>query len=344
MIGILSLVGMVHAKPHVRILATGGTIAGTQAVPGQGGYKAGVLTVEALIASAPSIVAQAEISAEQVANIPSNEMTDEVWLKLVRRVETALADPLVDGVVITHGTDTLEESAWLLELTTGSDKPVVLVGSMRPATAVSADGPSNLANAVTVASAPSARGRGVLVAMNNTIHGARDATKTHGQRVEAFSSPNRGALGWVDQGKIHFYDPAPGARGPARYPLGDSVTLPRVDIVYSHAGADGVMLDAAVAAGAKGIVIAGSGAGGMTSAMRASSGEITKRGIAIVRTARHSAGSVERYESGGKDDNDSALGLSAGGSLTPPKARVLLKFLLREARTPAEVQAAIDAS
>lgn len=337
----LGLANALPAKPHIRILATGGTIAGVQAVAGQADYKPGVLTVEALLASAPGTAELADVSAEQVANIGSNDMTDAVWLRLVRRVEAALADPTVDGVVVTHGTDTMEESAWLLELTTGGPKPVVLVGSMRPATALSADGPANLRNAVGLAADPAARNRGVMVALNETIHAARDVTKVHGMRVDAFASPNRGPLGWVKEGRAHFYTPPAGERGAARLPWGEAVTLPRVDIVYSHAGADRVLLDAAVVAGAKGIVVAGSGAGSLTREMRRAAREIVTGGVTLVRTARHSAGMVDRQEVG--EDSDAALGTVAGGDLTAPKARVVLKLLLAQPRTVAEVQAFFDA-
>jgi len=340
LLGGLLLAIPAFAKPRIRILATGGTIAGVQAVPGQGDYKPGAITVEALLASSPHAGDLAELSAEQVANIGSNDMDDAVWLKLIRRVEAALADPDVDGIVITHGTDTMEETAWLLELATGGDKPVVLVGSMRPSTAVSADGPANLENAITVAASPAARSRGVMVALNDTIHGARDVMKTHGMRVDAFSSPNRGPLGWVHEGKVKFHAPAPAGRGPARFPVGDATELPRVDILYAHAGADRPLMDAAVAAGARGLVIAGSGAGSMTRVMRTAAREIGATGVIVVRTARHSAGSVERKDGSG-DDTSTVV---AGGDLTAPKARVLLKLMLLRPRPAAEVQAAFDES
>ena len=184
------------AKPRVLLLATGGTIAGVQPKDGSGqSYRAGVVGVEALVDAVPGLRDRAEIRAEQLMNIGSNNMNDETWLKLARRVIAGLADPTVDGIVITHGTDTMEESAFLLSLTTSGDKPVVLVGSMRPATAISADGPGNLLDAVTVAAHPASQARGVMVVLNNTIHGARDVTKVDTLRPNAFDSPNVGALG-----------------------------------------------------------------------------------------------------------------------------------------------------
>src|SRR5206468_2109220 len=162
--------------------------------------------VQDLIQAVPNLDKLANLTGEQVANIGSQDMNDAVWLKLSKRANELLADPKVDGIVITHGTDTMEETAYFLDLTVKSKKPVVLVGSMRPATAVSADGPANLYNAVAVAADPGARGRGVLVVINDSIHYARNVIKTNTTNVETFASPNRGAAGFVHSGKISWFE------------------------------------------------------------------------------------------------------------------------------------------
>ena len=185
-VGLAIAVGA-QALPQVKILATGGTIAGTASSSTQmTGYKAGNLGVQVLINAVPQIKQYAEVSGEQVSNIGSQNMTDKIWLKLAKRCNELLADPNVSGIVITHGTDTLEETAYFLNLTVHSDKPIVIVGAMRPATAISADGPINLLNAVKLAADPQSKGRGVLIAMNDMINGARDTTKTDTTNVATF--------------------------------------------------------------------------------------------------------------------------------------------------------------
>ncbi len=332
------------AKPRVLLLATGGTIAGVQPKDGSGqSYRPGVVGVEALVDAVPGLRDRAEIKAEQLMNIGSNNMNDETWLKLVHRVVAGLADPSVDAIVITHGTDTMEESAFLLSLTTGGDKPVVLVGSMRPATAISADGPGNLLDAVTVAAHPAARARGVMVVLNNTIHGARDVTKVNTLRPDAFDSPNAGPLGWVDGPEVKFYAPAPASRGAATFALPADAVLPRVDVIYVHAGTDDVLFKASVAAGARGIVIAGSGAGSMTSPAREAVRALTKEGVVFFRTARHSSGPVALSDSGAGNGSDAAVGTLAGADLTPAKARVFLKLaLMKTGVTRAELLKMIE--
>ena len=179
--------GRLGALPRIKVLATGGTIAGAQATQADAGYKSGTFSVDDLIKAVPQLKNIAEMSGEQVANIGSQTMNHEVWLKLAARVNEVLKSDDVDGVVITHGTDTMEETAYFLSLVVKSDKPVVLVGSMRPATAISADGPINLYNAVALAGNPEAKGRGPLVVLNDTIHYAREAQKMHTTRMDTFA-------------------------------------------------------------------------------------------------------------------------------------------------------------
>ena len=190
------------ALPRVRVLATGGTIAGAQASATDYGYKSGAYDVNTLIKAVPNLDKLAQITGEQVASIGSQDMNDEVWLKLAKRLNTVLAGADVDAVLITHGTDTLEETSYFLSLVTKSDKPVVMVGSMRPATATSADGPGNIYNGVAVAITPQAMGRGTLVELNDEFHYARNVVKTDTTSVQTFKSLNRGPAGVVHTGKV----------------------------------------------------------------------------------------------------------------------------------------------
>ena len=251
------------------MLATGGTIAGAAGSNVQAGYTSGQVGVDQLIAAVPEAKKIANLRGEQVSNIGSQDMNDEVWLKLAGRINALVAMPDVAGVVITHGTDTIEETAYFLNLVVKSRKPVVLTAAMRPATALSADGPLNFFNAVGVAANKDAAGRGVLVVINDWIHGAASLTKTSTTAVQTFLSPQSGLIGTVAYGTIEFY------RGPIGKHTADSefsltgvTALPRVDIVMAHENMDGVLIDAAAAAGAKGIVIAGVGNGNLTAVGR----------------------------------------------------------------------------
>src|SRR5258705_1698494 len=221
--------------PHVVVLATGGTIAGAAATDVKAGYTSGQVGVEQLIAAVPQAKKLATLTGEQVANIGSQDMNDEVWLKLATRVNEILAKPDVTGVVISHGTDTIEETGFFLNLVTKSKKPVVLTASMRPSTALSADGPLNYYNAVAVATKPEAVGKGVLVVVNDWIHGASSLTKTSTTAVQTFLSPVSGLIGVVAYGDAEFY------RGPVgrntqdtEFPIEGIKTLPRVDIVMAY--------------------------------------------------------------------------------------------------------------
>ena len=206
-VGGFATVALAADLPKIRVLATGGTIAGAQASATDYGYKSGTYDVNSLLKAVPNLDKLAVLTGEQVANIGSQDMNDEVWLKLAKRVNAALADPGTDGIVITHGTDTLEETSYFLSLVTKSDKPVVMVGSMRPATAISADGPGNIYNGVAVATDPRAKGKGVLVCLNDVIHYARNVVKTNTTSVETFQSLNRGPAGVVHTGKIAWFEP-----------------------------------------------------------------------------------------------------------------------------------------
>ena len=321
--------------PQVVVLATGGTIAGAAATDVQAGYKSGQVGVEQLLAAVPQARKLATLRGEQISNIGSQDMSDEVWLKLARRVNELVAMPDVGGVVITHGTDTIEETAYFLNLVIKSRKPVVLTAAMRPSTALSADGPLNFFNAVAVAAHKDAAGRGVLVVINDWIHGASSLTKTSTTAVQTFLSPVRGLIGTVAYGNIEFY------RGPvgkntvtSEFSLDGVTALPRVDIIMAHENMDGALIDAAVAAGAKGVVIAGVGNGNMTHAAVTTLAAAAKKGVVCVRSSRVVTGTVGRNV----ELDDDKLGLVASLDLNPQKARVLLRLALTKTSDVKQIQ------
>jgi L-asparaginase len=325
------------APRQVRVLATGGTIAGKGNASGTG-YRSGAVSVGDLIAALPGVDAIATVAGEQIANIPSGDMDEAVWRRLHGRVLAALADPDVAGVVITHGTDTLEETAYLLSLVLPATKPVVVVGSMRPSTAVSADGPQNMLDAIRVAVAPTAAGRGVMVAMNDSLFDPRSATKIDVNRVEAFGAPGHGPIGEVLGLSPRFF--APPQPVPALLSLGEA-PLPRVAIVYAYAGITGDDVRA-ITRDAAGVVLAGVGAGGVSTSARAALRELVARGVPVVSTPRQGHGDIRRSEpQPGQDDND-GLRTIGGRELTPAKARILLMLALQQKRTPADLQALFD--
>ena len=325
--------------PVIVVLATGGTIAGAASTNVQAGYTSGQVGVEQLIAAVPEARKLAQLRGEQISNIGSQDMNDEVWLKLANRVNALVAMPDVTGVVITHGTDTIEETAYFLNLVVKSKKPVVMTAAMRPATALSADGPLNFFNAVAVAADKDAAGRGVLVVINDWIHGAASLTKTSTTAVQTFLSPQSGLIGTVAYGQTEFY------RGPIGKHTADSQlsvagvsALPRVDIIMAHENMDGALIDAAAAAGAKGIVIAGVGNGNLTqSAVKALAAQAQK-GILCVRASRVVTGWVGRNV----ELDDDKLGFVAALDKNPQKARVLLRLALLQPRSVAEVQRVFD--
>ena len=323
-----------EGKPNIMILATGGTIAGAGTAGGYG-YTSGQFKVDDLISAVPGLDKLANLTGEQVANIGSQDMNDEVWLKLAKRVNEVLADASVDGVVITHGTDTMEETAYFLDLVVKSKKPVVLVGSMRPATAVSADGPANLYNGVATAANEGAKGRGVLVVINDSIHSARNVIKTNTTNVETFSSPTRGPTGFVTAGSISWFERMDKRHTTdSEFDIKNANALPRVDIVYAHANMDDTMINAARKSGAKGIVVAGVGDGNMTKAALDALAAAAKEGVLVVRSTRLPNGMVMRNA----EVDDDKLGFVASGELGPGKSRVLAQLALMKTSDPKQVQ------
>ncbi|MFT0172361.1 asparaginase [Paraburkholderia mimosarum] len=310
--------------PRIAVLATGGTIAGSAAdAANTAGYQAGVIGVAQLLAAVPGLDAIAQIHAEQVASIDSKDMSLALWTTLAQRVNDVLASDEIDGVVITHGTDTLEETAYLLHLTVKSAKPCILTAAMRPATALSADGPLNLLNAVTLAASEAATGQGVLVAFNNRIHCARDVAKISTYAVDAFQSPEIGALGWVQDGRVEFQRRALRPHT-VDAPFSATAQWPQVEIVTSYAGVSRAAVEALVAAGVDGFVVAGTGNGSIHAGLQQSLAEAAARGVAVVRASRVGSGHV-MHNGAAKDD---ALGFVSAGSLSPYKARVLLLLAL----------------
>jgi len=323
-------------KPNVVILATGGTIAGAAASGTQAGYKSGAVTIDAMLAAVPGINDLATIKGEQISNVGSQDMSFDILLNVARRINELAKSPDVDGVVITHGTDTLEESAFFLNLTVKTDKPVVMVGSMRPSTAVSADGPLNLYNGVAVAADPKAKGRGVLVVMNDWIHGAHSLTKTSTTAVQTFLSPVRGLVGTSTYGKNDFYtSPSWKHTTQTEFDVTSVKTMPRVDIIFASVDMSPDLINAAVASGAKGIVIAGVGNGNMNKASVTAAANAVKKGVFVVRSSRVVTGTVGRNV----ELDDDELGFVASDELNPQKARILLGLaLLKPGRKTADLQ------
>jgi L-asparaginase len=335
-VALLLIASAAQAKPKIMILATGGTIAGAQASTSEAGYKSGSFSVDDLIKAVPQLKDLADISGEQVANIGSQTMNHEVWLKLAKRVNEVLKGD-TDGVVITHGTDTMEETAFFLSLVVKSDKPVVLVGSMRPATAIGADGPANLYDAVALAANPEAKGRGPLVVLNDEIHYAREAQKTNSTALDTFKSPNRGRAGVMNTGKAYFF-----SQNTTLHTTKSELSvdgkgvndLPRVEVVYSYAnlGRDGI--DFFVSKGVKGIVLAGVGDGNSTDTAIAALAEAAKKGVVVVRSTRTGSGLIVRNV----EVDDDKLGFITAMELNPQKARILLMLGLMKTNDPKKLQ------
>src|SRR3954454_21971544 len=324
------------SKPNIVVLATGGTIAGAAATGTQSSYTSGKVTIDAMLDSVPGIRDLANLKGEQISNVGSQDMSFEIMLKLAKRINELLATGDVDGIVVTHGTDTLEETAFFLNLTVKSDKPVVIVGSMRPSTAISADGPLNLYDAVAVAADPQAKGRGVLVVMNDQIHAAHSLTKTSTTSVQTFMSPLRGVVGVTAYGKDDWYNTPPWKHtAQSEFDTSNVTKLPRVYIVFADADMEPDLIDASVKAGAKGIGLAGVGSGNINKVCVAGAAAAVKKGVFVVRSSRVATGMVDRNV----EVNDDELGFVASDELNPQKSRILLSLaLLDNSRQSAQIQ------
>ena len=310
--------------PKVYILATGGTIAGSGSSATKSNYSAGQVAIGTLLDAVPAINDVAYVEGEQVVNIGSQDMSNDVWLVLAKRVNELLAQTDVNGIVITHGTDTMEETAFFLSLVTNSNKPVVLVGAMRPSTAISADGPVNLYNAVVTAASPASMGRGVLVCMNGKVYGAADVTKTNTTSVETFQSPNSGPLGYIHNGEVRFFRPAAKLADAPYFNIAGLKALPKVGIAYGYSSVEGDVVKMMIKKDYKGIVYAGVGNGNIHKNVFPELEKARKDGIIVVRSSRVPTGATTLDAE--VDDNKYEFVASWG--LNPQKARILLMLAL----------------
>lgn len=312
-------------RPRVLVIGTGGTIGSA------GDYWSGRTTrvpIDQLV-KVPGIDSVATVESEQFLNVGSVSIGPARWLELSGRItETFGARPELSGIVVTHGTDTMEETAYFLDLTVGGTRPVVVTGSMRPSNMAGADGPANIMNAVRTAVDTNSRGRGTMVLMDDRLFAARDVTKTNSTRVETFQAPERGPLAIVDPEGLSFRNRTAG-RSIAQFDVSAVKELPRVDVIYSYPGADSVAIDAVVAAGAKGLVVAGVGRGGMTESQGAAVRRAAARGVVVVASTRTGSGQVPV----GRTGND-----IGSGDLNPQKARILLMLALSRTSDPVQIR------
>src|SRR6478735_3815916 len=335
-LALVIIIAQVNAQlPRVIILATGGTIAGAGASADRAGYTAGKIPINNLIGTIPSVKKIANISGEQIASVGSQDMTIDIWKKLAVRINQIFANNEADAVVITHGTDTQEETAYFLDLVVPSDKPVVLTGSMRPATAISADGQKNLYDAITVAINPQTKGRGVLVSFNEGIFDAREVMKLSTTKTNAFGSPNTGAIGQAYDGRVEYYSSSDREVNPKKpIVLTTATKLPRVDIVYMYADAPADQIDFLISKKVDGIVIAGVGNGNFNKAYMDAVKRAVAAGIIVCRASRAPSGRVVLHD----EINDDQLGTIVSDDLTPQKARVLLMLALTRGKDKKKLQ------
>ncbi len=337
--------GAAGARPTVVLLATGGTIA--MKIDPVKKAPVPAISGEDLLATVPEIAQVAKVEVHNLSNVPSDYMDPPRWVELARAAQEALARPEVAGVVVSHGTDTLEETAWFLDLTVQSDKPIVLIGAQRNASERDFDGPRNLVNAARICVAPGAKGKGAMIALNDQINAAREVTKTNTSTPETFKSGDFGFLGVADEDRVVFY------RAPLRrqhVPIlartgadGKPAPLPRVDIVAMYGGADGALVRAAVASGARGIVVQALGWGNMNVPLFQAVKEAIQKGVPVVVTSRVPNGRVlphYGFEGGGKTLKDA--GAVMGDDLSPVKARILLMLGLQTTADQKELQRMFD--
>jgi len=333
---------MALEKPRVYVIATGGSIAGvgdsrTDFVNYPHSGKK--FTIGELLARIPEANDLADIRAEQFLNVGSNDVRPSHWLKLAQRINGIFRDdPAASGVAITHGTATLEETAYFLNLTCKSEKPVVVTGAQRPPTAISTDADLNLLDAIRVAAALGARAKGVLTVLNNEIQAARDVTKTNSFRLETFRSNELGFLGYADSdGRVVFYRTSTKAHTLAsEFDVEAVEELPRVDIALAYSGVDGLVVRALAGAGCPGIVAAGLGNGGAAQEFMDALREVRQRGVLVVISTQAGNGRVVPMRRFVED------GFIVADNLAPRKARILLMLALTRTRDPAEIQRMMD--
>jgi L-asparaginase len=324
---LLTFSGNANAKnlKNIVIIATGGTISGAGDSAVGSKYSSSKVAIDKIVKTVPGVENLANVKSEQLIQISSQNIDEAAWLKIAARVNEILSQYSVDGVVITHGTDTLEETAYFLNLVIKSKKPVVVVGAMRPSTSLSADGALNLYNAVALASSKEAHGKGVLVLMNDDIFAARDVSKTSTIKVEAFKSNNSGAIGYVYYGKPEiYYEPIKAHTSQTIFNTKKLKSLPKVDIIYAYSGHEPSVIDHLVESGSKAIIVAGVGDGNVNDASLERLIEARKKGIIIVRSARVGTGFVVPNV----EIEDDELGFVTANNLSPQKARILAMMAL----------------
>ena len=334
---VLIMVVLVNAQqlPKVIILATGGTIAGAGTASDRAGYTAGKIPIDDLIGAIPTVKKIATITGEQISSVGSQDMTTEIWKKLAVRINEIIAKKEADGIVVTHGTDTQEETAYFLDLVVPSAMPVVLTGSMRPATAISADGPKNLYDAITVAINPKSKGRGVLVSFNEGIFDGREVMKMSTTFTNAFGSPNTGPVGQAYDGRVEYYSSSDREVNPKKpLDIKADTKFPRVDIVYMYADAPPDLIDLLVSKKVDGIVIAGVGNGNFNKAFTEAVKRAVAAGVIVCRSSRTPTGRVVLHD----EINDDELGTIVSDDLTPQKARILLMLGLTRTKDKKQLQ------
>ncbi len=330
----LVLSASVMAKPRIRIIATGGTIAGAGVSATSSAYTAGQVGIQTLIDAVPQIKDLAEISGEQLVNIGSQDMNDEVWLKLAKRINQLLNNEGYDGVLVTHGTDTMDETAYFLSLTVKSDKPVVLVGAMRSSTAISADGPANLYNGVAALCSPKSKGHGVMACMNSYLIDAKSLTKTHTTDLATFKGIY-GEIGYVYNGEPYYtFEPTYRHTTKSEFSVDDLTRLPQVGIVYGYANASPVPFKAFVDAKFDGIVLAGVGDGNFYKDVFDVAVKAQNSGVQVVRSTRLPFGPT--CLNGEVDD--AKYHFVASLNLSPQKARILLMLALTKTKDWSSIQ------
>ena len=321
--------------PNVIVLTTGGTIAGKGTSETASEYTAGKLSGDELIEAVPGLQNIAHITVEEISNVPSQDMSIEIWLKLAKRLNEILSLSDCDGIVITHGTDTMEETAYFLNLTVHSEKPIVITGSMRPSTSISADGDINLYNAVAVATCEESSGRGVLILMNDEIYTARDVTKSNTTNVDTFINTNGGPIGYTHFGKISYYYQTEKLHTvDSEFNIESLSKLPRVEIIYGYADSNEIFVDAAINGGVDGIVFAGVGDGNSSSVTLNALKEAVEKNIAVVISSRTGSGIVYRNSEYDFDEYD----FISSDNLNPQKARILLMLALTETDSTDKIQ------
>jgi len=329
----------VSAKENVYVIATGGTISGAGESATGSKYSASKVDIADIIKSVPNITNLANIQAEQLFQARSQDMNNGLWLKLAKRVEEVISRRSVDAVVITHGTDTLEETAYFLNLVIKTKKPIVIVGSMRPSTSLSADGNLNLYNAVALAANKESRRKGVLVLMSDDVYNARDVRKAHTTNVAAFKADNFGAIGQVYFGKTKFYfESLKRHTYKSRFNIDNITTLPKADIIFAHANFDSNLIDYYIESGSKALILAGVGDGNINQEATEKLAEAAKQGILIVRSNRNYGGAVIRNV----EIEDDEYGFVVSDNLSPQKARILASLSLLRTQNIKKIQEIFD--